>query len=142
MNLKLADLIGRIQSSQSFDVRSVQKEISALWDELDAEDDRVTLLKIHQAVMDLIERTGGLTPDALERFQGAREAEYRLFLMKEAMLDGENVDPDAFDRITAREVASGRMAPDSDYRALASAAGAVLGSPKPRKAGWFGKLFK
>ncbi|MGA0545715.1 hypothetical protein ACO2Q1_10605, partial [Brevundimonas sp. VNH65] len=76
------------------------------------------------------------------QFQGAREGEYRLFLMKESMRDGEKVDPQELDRITAREVASGRMSPDSEYRALAKAAGTVLGSPKPRKAGWFGKLFK
>lgn len=142
MNQKLADLIARIQSRQSFDALSVQKEMSALWDELDTEQDRVTLLGVHKAVMDLIERTGSLTGEALQRFQGAREGEYHLFLMKESMLDRENIDPQELDRITAREVASGRMSPDSEYRELAKAAGTVLGSPKPRKAGWFGKLFK
>ena len=59
MNPKLADLITRIQAKESFDARSVQREISALWDELDVEEDRVTLLKVHKAVMDLIERSGG-----------------------------------------------------------------------------------
>lgn len=139
---KLADFITRIQANPSFDALSVQKEISALWDELDSEEDRVSLLRVHRAVMDLVERAGGLSGEALQRFQGAREAEYRLFLMKEAMLDGENVDPGALDRITDREVVSGRMSPDSDYRVLAKAAGAVLGSPQPRKSGWLGRLFK
>lgn len=142
MNPKLADLITRIQSKESFDARSLQREISALWDEVDAEEDRVTLLAVHKSVMDLIERSAGFSGEALKRFQGAREGEYRLFLMKEAMLDGENVDPGELDRITAREVAAGRMSAESEYRELARAAGAVLGSPQPRKSGWLGRLFK
>lgn len=142
MNPKLTDLITRMQSKEPFDARGVQREISALWDELDVEEDRVTLLAVHKSVMDLIERSAGISGEALKRFQGAREGEYRLFLMKEAMLDDENVDPAELDRITAREVAAGRMSAESEYREFARTAEAVLGSPQRGKSGWLGRLFK
>ena len=142
MNPHLAEFMSRIQSGESFNASAAQKEMSRLWGEMTTEPDRVMFLGVHRAVMDLVERTGGLTGDALRRFQDIRESEYRLFLMQEAMLDGDNVDPGELDRVTAREVIDGRMTPDNDYREFARAAGAVMGSPKPRKAGWLGKLFK
>ncbi|MCA0368990.1 MAG: hypothetical protein LCH57_13175 [Proteobacteria bacterium] len=138
----MADFISRIQSGESFNASAVQKEMSRLWGEMITEPDRVMFLGVHRAVMDLVERTGGLTGDALRRFQDIRESEYRLFLMQEAMLDGDNVDPGELDRVTAREVVDGRMAPDNDYWEFARSAVAVMGSPKPRETGWLGKLFK
>lgn len=142
MNPMLADFVDRLQSGQSFDALAVQREMSALWDDMQTEEDRVSFLGVHRAVMDLVERSGSLSNEQLKTFQGAREAEYRLFLTREAMNGGENVDPSTLDRITAREVAQGRMSQSSDFRSLAKAAGAVLGQSPPRTKGWFGKLFK
>jgi hypothetical protein len=74
--------------------------------------------------------------------RGSREAEYRLFLIKEARIGADVTDPRELDRITSREVDAGRMAADSDFRTFAREAGLVLGNTKPRAPGWLGRLFK
>jgi hypothetical protein len=142
MSADLAELIDRIQAGGRLEALSIQREMSALWDQLDNEDDRVSLLKVHRAFMDWVERTGGLEAEALARFQSVRNAEYQLFLVKEARAGTETADPVALDRITRREVEAGRLASDSDFRQFASDAGAVFGQPTARrKTGLFRKLF-
>lgn len=129
MHPELEQLIARIQSGEPIDARQTQRDLSALWELMTTERDRVNFLEVHRIVMDLFERTGGLAPDDLSRLKGAREAEYRLFLTREAMSAEGNVDPNELDRITRREVEAGRMSANSDFRQLAADAGLVLGRP-------------
>lgn len=141
MHPSLIDLIDRLQTGGSLNPRAIQSDMASIWDALDKEEDRIVLLQVRNLFLDSVERSGALDDEALRTLRGAREGEYRLFLIKEAMIGADTADTAALDRITKREVDAGRMAPDCDLRTLAHAAEAVLGTPPPRKKGWLGGLF-
>jgi hypothetical protein len=94
--------------------------------------DRVLCLKLHFALMDMVERNG-IEPENLEKFKKTRSQDYALMLVKEAMIGqtDDNVDPMKMLPITTREVRDGRMSPDDELHTLAVAGAEILGSPKP-----------
>lgn len=75
-----------------------------------------------------------------DRLMTIRQAEYEFLLTQEAMLDGENVDPDHLLAVGEREVAAQRLSEDSDFMKFAVAGSRVLGRPSPAKKGWLRRL--
>jgi hypothetical protein len=123
------------------DWREMREEILTEHENAPTAADRVLCLKLHAALMNLMERTV-VEPENLEKFRETRSQEYALMLIKEAMIgqiDG-NIDPLKMSSITTREVRDGRMSPDDGLHTLAVAGAEVLGSqPKP-SGGLGGKL--
>lgn len=71
--------------------------------------------------MDLVERNlerSESPPNLLQDFRKTREADYRLFLVRESMV-GENVCAETLAAVTQREVDAGRMSPDHTLYTMA-----------------------
>jgi hypothetical protein len=79
--------------------------------------DRVILLDIYKAMMDIVEPNIG--PADLDAFRTARRQDYNLLLISECIVGGGDVSPEAIEAVTRREVAAGRMAADDELRRLA-----------------------
>jgi len=78
---------------------------------------RDSLLNLHHASLNIVQ--AGVPPDDLERFLEARARHYRGLLIWETV-DGEgNANAEALERVTAREIAAGRMSEDDKLRHLA-----------------------
>ena len=80
--------------------------------------ERVALLQIHHAVMDMVERSGNVDPENLDAFRDTRAKDYRLLLMREVLI-GENASVELLNVVTQREVQAGRMAEHDELRQLA-----------------------
>jgi hypothetical protein len=108
--------------SKGGDWRAFRDEIAALHEQATTEDEYVALLEAHRNLVAVgkfaydEETYANLLPIA--------EAEYRMFLNKEAMEDG-MVNPVLLESITRREVETGRLDPND--RELAASGASVLG---------------
>lgn len=80
----------------------------------DTENKRVSLLSLFHASLNLAESKIS-DQKLLSDLRAARDADYRRMLVIESMV-GENVCIETWNRVTLREVAAGRMAPDSETR--------------------------
>ena len=78
---------------------------------------RDSLLNLHQASLNIVQ--AGVPPENLEKFLEARSQHYRGPLISEAVDDEGNADVEALGRVTAREIAAGRMSEDDKLRELA-----------------------
>ena len=147
------ELIGHLLSQLDNDLSSCVKdwnsyreEIVGLADGSNTDDESVTLILMHKALLDCVEATYGLNGDSLQKFRNTREAEYNLLLIKESGDAEGMIIPKKYHRVVEREVAAGRISPDNDIRQLAEAGAAVLGDTyekahAPNKAlGFFSKL--
>jgi hypothetical protein len=121
------------QAGGEFDWREMREDILAEHTRATNVADRVLCLKMHDALMNFMERTV-IEPQNLAKFKETRSQEYALMLIQEAMIgqtDG-NIDPMKMLPITTREVREGRMSPDDELHKLAVAGAQILGSqPKP-----------
>ena len=102
------------ENGQEIDYTEIRRKIDEEWEKTTTIDDRVKLLKVFNLVMDLVERNlerNESPPNLLQDFRNTREADYRLFLVRESML-GENVCAETLAAVTQREVSAGRMTPD------------------------------
>lgn len=122
MHPEIASLHERM--TQDGDWHTFQKEIARLNGEAKTQEEYVTVLEAHRNLIAVAEHS--FPPETYEEIKRIGEGEYKLFLNVEAM-EGELINPVMLDRITAREVASGRMCPDDSFRQLAADGGAVLG---------------
>jgi hypothetical protein len=122
MNPEIASLQERM--AQGGDWRAFQQEIERLHKEARTQDEYVALLEAHRNLIAVAEHC--FPPDIAAEIRRIGESEYKLFLNIEAM-EGDLINPTMLDRITAREVAAGRLAPDDEFRKLAEAGGSVLG---------------
>ena len=104
--------------------RAFQQEIAALHMQASTEEEYVALLEAH----DLLVRTGEdcLDGKTYAKILPIAESEYLMFLNKEA-IEGDLINPVLLARVVDREVAAGRLDPDSRFAQLAKAGGAVLG---------------
>ena len=98
----------------------------------------MTLLRAHSILGHLIDEV--YDAETAQKLHPVHRGEYLIFLNKEAMENGERINPAVLDFITAREVDAGRMEPDDDFRELAAAGGQVLGDSsyldtKPKRQG-------
>lgn len=115
-------------------------EIAALHDRATTQDEYVTLLNAYSNLGHLIEKV--FDEERAEKIRAAHTAEYKLFLNKEALENGERINPALLAIITAREVEAGRMDPNDNLRKLAEAGGQVLGDTSyldakpPRRGNW------
>ena len=139
--MSVATLLTRMQSlGDDVDWRGLREEIHDEVDKPITDEEHHTLLALFTALMDLVERNVvAHSPDKLADFKNTRLEDYRLLMVKRATVDG-NVIPEKLHRITAREVAEGRMAPDDTLHTLAVAGYEVL-TPKPSKPGFLSRLF-
>lgn len=122
MHPEIASLHERM--ARGGDWRTFQKEIARLNGEAKTQEEYVTVLEAHRNLIAVAEQC--FPPETYEEIKRIGEGEYKLFLNVEAM-EGDLVNPVMLDRITAREVAIGRMWPDDSFRQLAADGGAVLG---------------
>ena len=135
--MSVADLLERLQANSvpggAFDWRSIRDEIHAEHDRAATTKDRETLLSVHKAVMDLVERNMPQGDD-LEKFRTLRSQDYNLLLIKEAMIGDTSgiINQERMAEITSREVAAGRMSPHDELHKLAV---------KPPKVSLFKRLF-
>jgi hypothetical protein len=122
MNPEIASLHERM--AQGGDWRTFQQEIARLNKEARTQEEYVTVLEAHRNLIAVAEHC--FPAETAAEIQRIGEGEYKLFLNVEAM-EGDMINPVMLDRITAREVAAGRLDPESDFRKLAAAGGSVLG---------------
>jgi hypothetical protein len=110
-------------SDQAFDWNHCRKEIIEEHKHATTETDRVTLLDLYKMLMDAVERQAKLSKEDRAKFTEARSQEYNLLLIREAMIGRTDglVNPTVMRRITAREVAAGRMAPDDELHTMSFA---------------------
>lgn len=127
MNPEIASLQERM--AQGGDWRAFQQEIERLHKDARTQDEYVALLEAHRNLIAVAEHC--FPADTAAEIQKIGESEYKLFLNIEAM-EGDLINPTMLDRITAREVAAGRLAPDDEFRKLAEAGGSVLGDSGDR----------
>ena len=128
------------------DWRSFRDEIAALHEQAETEQEFVTLLEAHRNLVTVGQYA--FDKETYAKLLPIAEAEYRMFLNKEAT-EGGLVNPALLERITRREVEAGRLAPDDEFGKLAAAGAAVLGDSREvtarrcRKGDWFffGVLF-
>jgi hypothetical protein len=80
--------------------------------------DRVILLKLYQAVVEMAEQQ--IPPNDLERFRIGRRQDYYRMLVSEWLTCDGKVSPEAMDSVTRREVAAGRMSPNDALRRIAA----------------------
>jgi hypothetical protein len=117
------NLVRQLESmpqDQPLEWKTIRDEIQREADSPNTEEERIILLKLFNATMDRAEQEFSVSaPDKLQALRNVRLADYRLLLIKEAMV-GENVCADTFYEITEREIAAGRMSPDDGLRITAA----------------------
>jgi hypothetical protein len=119
---ELLESIKRQMATGVIEWRQVREDIVEAHKNATTEAERVLLLGIHKVVMDAVERDeGAIIPGGMDDFRKAREQDYNLLLVSEAMIGRTDgiIDPVVMRRITNREVAAGRMSPDDEMRKLA-----------------------
>jgi hypothetical protein len=122
MNPEIASLHQRMTNGG--DWMAFRNEIVSLHEQATTEEEYVTLLEAHHNLVGVgkfayeEETYAKLLPVAL--------AEYRQFLLKEAMQDGV-INPVVLERVTRREVEAGRLDPNDEFRTLTVAGATVLG---------------
>ncbi|CAG9169733.1 hypothetical protein [Cupriavidus pinatubonensis] len=122
MKQEIESLLGRM--AQGGDWHAFRKEIADLHERATTEEEHVALLEAHRVLVAVGKEC--LDEASYTKLLQVANAEYRLFLNKEATEDG-LVNPVLLDRITRREVAAGRLAPNDNLRTLAAAGASVLG---------------
>ena len=130
--------ITSISNSAQFDWRKVRDDITGVYAGASI-DERVTLLKLYNAVMDLVDRhLSASSASDVDVFRSARKQDYNAMIASEC-LDGEgNVMPEALRMVTLREVEAGRMSADDELRRLAIGGPEAFRTPQPTRKGWGG----
>ena len=114
----LSQLQADAASGKSLDFRAVREQIHNASESTNDSSERVVLLQVFNAVMDLVERSGNIDPENLEAFRETRAKDYHLLLMREVLI-GQNVSVELLHAITEREVQAGRMEENDELRQLA-----------------------
>jgi hypothetical protein len=96
--------------------REIAEEVNAEWEKATTTDQRVALLVVFKATMDIAETV--IAPGSLDAFKDARHQHYKAFVLQECMV-GTNVCVETLDEVTRREIDAGRMAEDNELRNLA-----------------------
>ena len=126
MSPEIASLHSRM--AQGGDWFAFREEISRLHQVAKSQDEFVTLMEAHHNLVGVAEHC--FAPEKCAELRQIAVGEYKMFLNLEAM-EHEMINPIMLDRITAREVESGRLAADDSFRTLASA-GTLLGDSADR----------
>lgn len=129
--MRLQELLDDMISAPDgqINIKEFRDRIVALHEESGSEDERTILIQCYCNLMDLAERQATTHQIDVERLREVRSSEMRFFCIKEAMLDGENIDPDELLRVASREVDAGRM-PADDFLEHARAGADVFGTAR------------
>ena len=125
---------------QGGDWRKFRDEIVALHREATTEEEYVTLLEAHAKLVAV--GKFAFDEETYAKLLPIAAAEYRGFLNKEA-LENDTINPVLLERVTRREVESGRLDPNDSLRRLAVAGASVLGDSaeltahRCRQGDWF-----
>ena len=114
----LSQLKADAAAGRSLDFRAIREQIHDASERTSDSGERIVLLQVFHAVMDLTERSGNIAPEGLEVFKDTRAKDYRLLLMREVLV-GQNVSVELLNAVTHREVQAGRMPEDDEFRQLA-----------------------
>ncbi len=114
----LSQLQADAAAGRSLDFLAVRKQIHDASERTSDSSERVILLQLFHAVMDLIERSGNIAPEDMEVFRNTRAKDYKLLLMREVLI-GQNVSIELLNATTLREVQTGRMAENDELRQIA-----------------------
>jgi hypothetical protein len=112
---RLLELTERVSSAMT-NWREIIEEINSEWERASTTEQRVSLLAMFKAIMDIAETT--IAPEDLEKFREARARHYSTFVVQEALV-GTNVCVETLFAVTEREITAGRMLPDHTLRQLA-----------------------
>ena len=96
--------------------REIREQIHVQWSSAKTTESRIVLLDIFKTTMDIAETL--IAEESLDAFREARQKDYNLLIVQEALI-GENVSVELLSKVTLREVASGRMSPDSNLCKIA-----------------------
>src|SRR4051812_43215863 len=96
--------------------REVVNQVALLFTQARSAEQRVALLQVFDAIMDLVEPS--IVTEDLDRFRKLRVAQYQAFIAEEALV-GEHVCAETLNAITEREIAAGRMAENDPLRDVA-----------------------
>lgn len=120
--MNATDILNRLQADaaagKQLDFRAVREQIHDAAEQTVDSSERVILLQVFHAVMDLVERSENIAPEDMELFRDTRAKDYRLLLMREVLI-GQNVSVELLHAVTQREVQAGRMVEDDELRQLA-----------------------
>jgi hypothetical protein len=122
MRPEIASLHERMK--QGGDWRAFRDEIAALHAAATTEEEYVTLLEAHRNLVAVGKYA--FDGETYAKLLPIAAGEYKMFLSKESMEDG-IINPVLLERVTRREVESGRLDPDDDFRKFAVAGASVLG---------------
>jgi hypothetical protein len=114
-------------SESSFNWRRIRDRIAEGYS-LVSTTDRVKLLELYQAVIEMAERQ--IPPNELERFRVGRRQDYSRMLVSEWLSRDGTISSATMDAVTRREVAAGRMSPNDELRRIAAAG--VVAEPTRR----------
>jgi hypothetical protein len=128
MNPEIAALRERI--AEGGDWKALREEIVRLHKQARTQEEYVTLLEAHHRLRASVEHC--FPAETAPEIQRMVAGEYTLFLNIEAM-EGDEINPVMLERITAREVAAGRLAAGDEFRKLAETGGSVLGDSADRR---------
>jgi hypothetical protein len=119
---------------------SARAELFKDFDRATTASEREFCLGLHKSLMDAVEQT--IDPGHMDEFRKTRAQDYRLLLIKEAVLGRDDgiIEPAKMAAITRRDVNAGRLSATDELHRLAAA------SDAPRKAkgiiakmrGWLG----
>ncbi|MDV3456353.1 hypothetical protein RZN05_05110 [Sphingomonas sp. HF-S4] len=107
---ELGDELGNATSISPVEIRD---RILDLFGQVRQESDRVTLLQMFNATMGVAVRHLEAKGEDTNGLLSAITADKRLLAIQESQIDGENVDPATLHYVVEREIAAGRMEPDS-----------------------------
>lgn len=115
----VTQLLNELSAGRSIRWQEAREQIHAEHNAATTTKDRVTLLELHRALMDAVERNC-VEPDKLAEFRKLRLQDYRLLLTSEAIIgrtDG-MVDPVRMGQIVQREAEAGRLSTDDELYGL------------------------
>ncbi|MEQ1549565.1 MAG: hypothetical protein ABL918_13110 [Chakrabartia sp.] len=138
----LAEELQSLPQGRNFEPLLYVHRIKALHGELTLEADKVVLLALRKAFLDLCERQILSQNGNIEQFANARRAEDKLLCIEEASPRGE-LDPARLLHIVKRETLAGRLN-DPDFLEFAIAGSSVLGdnvSHSEVKTSWLSRWF-
>jgi len=113
-------MLAQAETGAAFDWNGLRRQIADEFEQAETSEDRGVLLGLWTAVMDEVERRlrdGGQT-DPLAEFCGARDKDYKIFIVQESLVCG-NICAETLYAVTQREIVAGRMKPHHGLRQLA-----------------------
>ncbi len=141
MDRRVVSLLNDLNSGSNIEPLDVRNQILSLFDQVESEAERVSLLSMLDAVIQLAIRTLQAQGKDVEPLKNALLADKRLLVLKEATGPNQLAEPSEQLRVLEREISAGRMERDEFYD-LTKAGAEVLGqqSKKPsllrRLFGW------